>query len=144
MQPSRWISAIGIVAIIGIAPQSSAQSIFTAGAVIKQRNQISEALRISDDAKTAVIEYFLQNEKYPPNNAAAGLPAPKEMHNRYAALLEVKYGLIEITLGGAAVGSLQGKHIMLKPVPLDASGLRVNWSCTSPDIPSIDRPLECR
>ncbi|MGA9333640.1 MAG: pilin [Rudaea sp.] len=144
MQPSRWISAIWIVVAIGIAPQLNAQSVFTAAATIKQRNQIAEAMRISDDAKTAVIEYFVQNEKYPPDNAASGLPAPKEIHNRYATSLEVKHGLIEITLGGEAVDALQGKHIMLRPAPLDASGLRLNWSCVSPDIPRIDRPLECQ
>jgi len=94
------------------------------------RSQVSEAMLLSDGAKTAVAETFANTGVFPGiDNAAAGLKPPASIAGSYVSSVTVTDGTITALMGGTKVsGKVTGGVVAFKPA--DAGGT-IKWDCTS-------------
>ena len=105
------------------------------------RGQMSEGLALSGEAKAAVAEYFVDNNQYPPDNVAAGLPPAAEISGRYVSSVQVEVGIIIVTFGEDADRKIRGRTLILQPENSDDG---VSWACFSPEIRRNLLPAACR
>ena len=98
------VAIIGILAAIAI-PQYAEYT---------NRARISEGLQLSNAAKTAMGEYYSSENKYPADNAAAGLqPFDKIVGNNVTgvevtgAVIRIGYAGIQAATCGAAAGDIK-------------------------------------
>ena len=123
------------------------------------RDQIGEALPLADIAKDPLAASWAALQSFPPDNAAAGLPAPDKIVNNYVSSVLVRNGAIDLTFGNRANGVIKGKVLTLRAAVVeDAPIVPVTWVCgyakapekmtlKSADSTSIDArylPLKCR
>jgi type IV pilus assembly protein PilA len=123
------------------------------------RDQIGEALPLADIAKDPLAASWAALQSFPPDNAAAGLPAPDKIVNNYVSSVLVRSGAIDLTFGNRANGVIRGKVLTVRAAVVeDAPIVPVTWVCghakapekmtlKSPDSTSIDArylPLKCR
>ena len=127
-----------VVAIIGIlaAVALPAYQDYT------KRARVSEALSLMSGAKASVTEYYSTNNKWPSNNASAGL----------AAAASIKGGSVSsVTVNGSVITAAvrtnveSGKKVALKGTATDGG---VTWSCkkadSGTDVNLKFLPSECR
>ena len=123
------------------------------------RDQIGEALPLADIAKDPLAASWAALQSFPPDNAAAGLPAPDKIVNNYVSSVVVRSGAIDLTFGNRANGVIKGKVLTLRAAVVeDAPIVPVTWVCgyakapekmtlKSADSTTIDArylPLKCR
>jgi type IV pilus assembly protein PilA len=123
------------------------------------RDQIGEALPLADIAKDPLAASWAALQSFPPDNAAAGLPAPDKIVNNYVSSVLVRNGAIDLTFGNRANGVIKGKVLTLRAAVVeDAPIVPVTWVCgyakapekmtlKSADSTNIDArylPLKCR
>jgi type IV pilus assembly protein PilA len=123
------------------------------------RDQIGEALPLADIAKDPLAASWAALQSFPPDNAAAGLPAPDKIVNNYVSSVLVRSGAIDLTFGNRANGVIRGKVLTVRAAVVeDAPIVPVTWVCghakapekmtlKSTDSTSIDArylPLKCR
>jgi type IV pilus assembly protein PilA len=123
------------------------------------RDQIGEALPLADIAKDPLAASWAALQSFPPDNAAAGLPAPDKIVNNYVSSVLVRSGAIDLTFGNRANGVIRGKVLSLRAAVVeDAPIVPVTWVCgyakapekmtlKSADSTTIDArylPLKCR
>jgi type IV pilus assembly protein PilA len=123
------------------------------------RDQIGEALPLADIAKDPLAASWAALQSFPPDNAAAGLPAPDKIVNNYVSSVAVRSGAIDLTFGNRANGVIKGKVLTLRAAVVeDAPIVPVTWVCgyakapekmtlKSADSTTIDArylPLKCR
>jgi type IV pilus assembly protein PilA len=123
------------------------------------RDQIGEALPLADIAKDPLAASWAALQSFPPDNAAAGLPAPDKIVNNYVSSVLVRNGAIDLTFGNRANGVIKGKVLTLRAAVVeDAPIVPVTWVCgyakapekmtlKSADGTTIDArylPLKCR
>jgi type IV pilus assembly protein PilA len=123
------------------------------------RDQIGEALPLADIAKDPLAASWTASQSFPPDNAAAGLPAPDKIVNNYVSSVLVRNGAIDLTFGNRASGVIKGKVLTLRAAVVeDAPIVPVTWVCgyakapekmtlKSADSTNIDArylPLRCR
>jgi type IV pilus assembly protein PilA len=123
------------------------------------RDQIGEALPLADIAKDPLAASWAALQTFPPDNAAAGLPAPDKIVNNYVSSVLVRNGAIDLTFGNRANGVIKGKVLTLRAAVVeDAPIVPVTWVCgyakapekmtlKSADSTNIDArylPLKCR
>ena len=115
-----------VVAIIGILALMAAPS-FQDQIV---RDQINNALPLADIAKAPNALAWAALQTFPPDNAAAGLPAADKIVNNAISSVAVKDGSIHITFGNRANGLITGKILTLRAgVVEDAPIVPVTWVC---------------
>ena len=115
-----------VVAIIGILALMAAPS-FQDQIV---RDQINNALPLADIAKAPNALAWAALQTFPPDNAAAGLPAADKIVNNAISSVAVKDGAIHITFGNRANGLITGKNLTLRAgVVEDAPIVPVTWVC---------------
>ncbi|WP_158543327.1 RDD family protein [Dyella psychrodurans] len=105
------------------------------------RAQTTEAIVVTQNAKTAVTNYLLTNGTPPADNRQAGLDSPDQLHGRYVSSVSVVDGAVIASFGGQATPMLRDKHITLTP---SLQGRAINWTCASEDIPNQYLPPMCR
>jgi Pilin (bacterial filament) len=105
------------------------------------RGQVASAIATADSTRMAVAVYHARTGGWPLDNAAAGVRSPSAVRNAYVENVHIETGMIVITLGGKAGGSLRGARVDLTPY-VDADVVR--WHCRSSDVPARLLPENCR
>ena len=123
------------------------------------REQVVEAMRLTDIAKGPIAVAWATTKTFPEDNAAAGLPTPDKVVSNYVKSLTVEAGAIHVVFGNQANGGLQGKTLSLRPAVVeDAPVVPVAWVCgfaTAPEkmtvmaanktnLPKNCLPVNCR
>ncbi|EMS0963502.1 pilin [Neisseria gonorrhoeae] len=95
------------------------------------RAQVSEAILLAEGQKSAVTEYYLNNGKWPENNASAGVASPpSDIKGKYVKEVEVKNGVVTATMLSSGVNKeIQGKKLSLWAKRQAGS---VKWFCGQP------------
>ncbi len=106
------------------------------------RAQISEGLVLSAAAKVALVEYYVENGKWPENNVKAGLANQNDILGKYVKSVRVNKEVIVIMYGNDAHKAIFNKKITLTA----AHNLGVySWTCESAGlIPNRYLPSACR
>lgn len=123
------------------------------------REQVIEAMRLTDIAKGPVATAWTTTKTFPDDNAAAGLPAPDKVVSNYIRSLTVEAGAIHVVFGNQANGALRGMTLSLRPAVVeDAPIVPVAWVCgfaaapekmtvtaaNRTDLPKNWLPVNCR
>jgi len=123
------------------------------------RDQVTEALPLAEIAKPPLAFGWATGKKFPPDNAAAGLPEADKIVSNFVSAVEVREGAIDITFGNRAHAQIRGKVLTLRAAVVeDAPVVPVTWVCgmaeapgnmTMPglnntNIPFRFLPLKCR
>lgn len=123
------------------------------------REQVVEAMRLTDIAKKPIAAAWAATQTLPDDNAAAGLPAPDKVVSNYVRSLTVEAGAIHVVFGNQANGALRGLSLSLRPAVVeDAPVVPVAWVCgfaavpqnmtamavNKTDLPKVWLPVNCR
>ncbi|CNS45751.1 L-pilin [Neisseria gonorrhoeae] len=85
---------------------------------------------MAEGQKSAVTEYYLNNGKWPENNASAGVASPGEIKGKYVKEVEVKNGVVTAKMLSSGVNKeIQGKRLSLWARRENGS---VKWFCGQP------------
>ena len=79
------------------------------------RDQIKESLPLADIAKKPVADAWASTQRFPADNAAAGLPLPDKIVANCVRSVTVRDGAIHITFGNRATAAISGKVLSLRP-----------------------------
>ncbi|ENS6503159.1 pilin, partial [Neisseria gonorrhoeae] len=98
---------------------------------IPARAQVSEAILLAEGQKSAVTEYYLNNGKWPENNASAGVASsPTDIKGKYVKEVKVAKGVVTATMKS------DGVNKEIKDKRLSLWGKReagsVKWFCGQP------------
>ncbi|EMU4528707.1 pilin [Neisseria gonorrhoeae] len=97
---------------------------------IPARAQVSEAILLAEGQKSAVTEYYLNNGKWPENNASAGVASPGEIKGKYVQSVTVANGVVTAEMKSDGVNKeIQGKKLSLWAKRENGS---VKWFCGQP------------
>jgi type IV pilus assembly protein PilA len=121
---------VGIIAILALmaVPMYSDKFI---------RDQVVEAMRLTDIAKKPIAAAWAIAATLPADNAAAGLPAPDKVVSNYVSSVTVEGGAIHVAFGNQANGGLHGKVLSLRPAVVeDAPIVPVAWVCGFAPVPA--------
>jgi type IV pilus assembly protein PilA len=120
---------IGIVAILALVALPGVPDKFV-------RDQIVDAVKLADVAKTPVALSWALTATLPVDNAAAGLPAANQIVNNYISSVAVESGAIQVTFGNHANANIQGKILTFRPgVVPGAPVVPVAWVCGNAEAP---------
>jgi type IV pilus assembly protein PilA len=123
------------------------------------REQVVEAMRLTDIAKGPIAAAWATAKTFPDDNAAAGLPAPDKVVSNYVKSLTIEAGAIHVVFGNQANGALRGMTLSLRPAVVDdAPIVPVAWVCgyaatpekmtvtaaNKTDLPKGWLPVNCR
>jgi type IV pilus assembly protein PilA len=123
------------------------------------REQVVEAMRLTDIAKGPIATAWAITKTFPDDNAAAGLPVPDKVVSNYVKSLTVEAGAIHVVFGNQAKGALRGMTLSLRPAVVeDAPIVPVAWVCgfaavpekmtvtaaNKTDLPKNWLPVNCR
>ena len=122
------IAIIGILAAIALPAYQD----------YTKRARAAEGLSLAGGAKTAVSEFYSSNNRFPSNNAAAGLAEAANINGNSVSEVSVDTGRI-IVIYNDKVGA--GSTIVLSPT-VTSGGL--TWGCKGGTLASSLRPSECR
>lgn len=126
------LEILAVIAIIGILAAMAAPSYLYK--VI--REQIEAAMPLADVAKKPVEMAWLAGQKFPTDNAAAGLPSSDKIVNNFVSDVSVEEGVVHITFGNRASNSIKGKVLSLRPAVVeDAHVVPVTWVCANAQAP---------
>lgn len=129
------IAIIGILAAIALPAYQD----------YTKRSRVSEGLSLAGGAKSALTEYYASNNKWPVNNAAAGIAdtitgnAVKSVVVSADGADAAGKGVITVTFNDKVK---DGATLIMKGVGNDAGS--VKWTCTDGDLVTKYRPSECR
>ena len=100
------------------------------------REQVIEAMRLTDIAKGPIAVAWSTTKTFPDDNAAAGLPVADKVVSNYVKSLTVEAGAIHVVFGNQANGALRGMTLSLRPAVIeDAPIVPVAWVCGFAAVP---------
>lgn len=100
------------------------------------RDQVVEAMRLTDIAKGPIAVAWATTKAFPEDNAAAGLPTPDKVVSNYVKSLTVEAGAIHVVFGNQANGAVRGMTLSLRPAVVeDAPIVPVAWVCGFAAVP---------
>jgi type IV pilus assembly protein PilA len=100
------------------------------------REQVIEAMRLTDIAKGPIAAAWSTSKTLPDDNAAAGLPPPDKVVSNYVKSLTVEAGAIHVEFGNQANSALRGMILSLRPAVVeDAPIVPVAWVCGLAAVP---------
>lgn len=122
------VGIIGILAAIAI-PQFSEYP---------RRAERAEAYTLAREAMTSVSAFHDRWGRMPANNAEAGLAPKQAIAGRSVRSLEVRDGVIEVTIAGKAVKDGKATEVMrfLPQRPPEAPTAPVRWELEKPNKPT--------
>jgi len=112
-----------VVAIVGIL----AAVALPAYQDYARRAHVAEGLGLAEAAKTAVTEYFADNEAWPKDNEAAGLEEATKITGNAVDSITVADGVITILYNKKVEA---GKTVVLQPDKVNTEG-SIKWKCNS-------------
>ncbi|ENS8506496.1 hypothetical protein DU394_001794, partial [Neisseria gonorrhoeae] len=81
---------------------------------IPARAQVSEAILLAEGQKSAVTEYYLNNGKWPENNASAGVASSSSIKGKYVKEVKVENGVVTATMNSSNVNKeIKDKRLSL-------------------------------
>ncbi len=99
------------------------------------RSQVSEGTSLADGMKTAVAEYYANNQRFPASNSEAGLAAAESITGQYVVSVDAAGGTIVATYSSAyphkANRAIDGKILSFTPIVHPGS---IEWRCSSPNL----------
>jgi type IV pilus assembly protein PilA len=125
-----------VVAIIGIlaAVALPAYQDYT------KRAHVSEGLTLASAAKLGVTDFVSVNNRFPDNNASAGVAAASKIHGNAVTSVTIgSGGLITITYNEKVDGT--DNTLTLSPTTDEGS---IQWSCKGGLVNAKFRPANCR
>ncbi|ENW1993129.1 pilin [Neisseria gonorrhoeae] len=94
------------------------------------RAQVSEAILLAEGQKSAVTEYYLNNGKWPEDNASAGVASASDIKGKYVQSVTVTNGVVTATMNSSNVNKeIKDKRLSLWAKRQDGS---VKWFCGQP------------
>lgn len=94
------------------------------------REQIVEAMKITDIVKPKVAAMWGQTHQLPADNAAAGLPVADKIVGNFVSSVSVEAGAIHVSFGNRANTALQGKLLTLRAAVVeDTPVVPLAWVC---------------
>ncbi len=85
---------------------------------------------MAEGQKSAVTEYYLNNGKWPENNASAGVASSSSIKGKYVKEVKVENGVVTATMASSNVNKeIKGKKLSLWAKREDGS---VKWFCGQP------------
>jgi type IV pilus assembly protein PilA len=94
------------------------------------RDQIVEAMKITEIAKAPIAASWATAHTMPADNAALGLPPAEKIVGNYVSSVAIEGGAIQVTFGNKANGAIVGKTLTLRPAVVeDESVVPVAWVC---------------
>lgn len=145
-----WAIALIVVAVIVVAvPVALLAIAIPAYQNYLVRTQVTEGMTLAQGAKVAVFEYYSNNDRWPSNNADAGLAAASSITGAYVSSVQIEpgTGVVVVTYSSnppfSADSSLDGKQFVLVPQVQHGT---VTWSCggSQTTVPEKDLPSACR
>ena len=125
---------VAVIAILALMAMPSMQ-----GKVV--RDQIVEAAKWADVAKTPVSTLWTVARRLPADNGEAGLPSADRMVSNLVSSVAIEGGAVHITVGNKANGAIQGKTLTLRPAIVeDAPMVPVAWVCGNASAPARMTP----
>lgn len=129
------IAIIGILAAIALPAYQD----------YTKRSRVSEGLSLAGGAKSALTEYYASNNKWPANNAEAGI-ADNITGNAVSGVTVSRDGDTAAGKGKITVTFndkvKSGDTLIMEGVGNDAGS--VKWTCTGGTLVTKYRPSECR
>jgi type IV pilus assembly protein PilA len=94
------------------------------------RDQIVEASKLAEIAKTPIAGAWSATRTLPADNAAAGLPPADKIVSNLVSSVLIEGGAIHLTFGNRANAAIKGKVLSLRPAVVDdAQVVPVAWVC---------------
>ncbi|HGL9796097.1 TPA: pilin [Neisseria gonorrhoeae] len=89
-----------------------------------------EAILLAEGQKSAVTEYYLNNGKWPENNASAGVASSSSIKGKYVKEVKVENGVVTATMNSSNVNKeIKDKRLSLWAKRENGS---VKWFCGQP------------
>jgi len=109
------------------------------------RTQVSEGLVLGDGAKTAMAEYYSNNQSMPPDNPSAGLAQSTSIVGKYVSSVDVSGGKITVAFDTVS-SNIQIRNDVLVLTPFKDSNGTIGWRCGGPEttVPNKYLPSSCR
>lgn len=115
------------------------------------RSQVSEGSVLADGAKTAMVEYYQNNNKWPADNASAGLATNTSINGKYVSKVDVGVvgGIIEATFSSTAPqvanSKIDTKVLAFSAITNGGVG-SIRWHCAvaQTTVASKYLPASCR
>lgn len=136
MRPSpRGFSLIELMIVVGVIAILSLMALPSFTDRIA-RQQVSDALEATDFVRKAVAARYLGNQKFPADNAVAGLPPPDRIVSKFVSQVTVRDGVVELLFAPTADAHLAGKRLTLRPAYVeDYPQVPVVWVCGAATVP---------
>lgn len=104
------------------------------------RAQVAEGISMAANAKTPVMDSFLQTGAAPADREAAGMsPNPEDTQGKYVSSVDVVDGVVTITFGNDSSVLLTDLTVSL--TPYETANLGVVWRCGSAPAPTGLEPM---
>lgn len=123
-----------VVAIIAIIATLAMPS--NIGRITQKR--MVETIELVEPYKAFIAASYLSNSgNFPADNAAAGMPDANKIKGNYLRKLEVRDGVMHLTLGQKLPDSLHNKILSIRPVFVkDEPMTPISWICGHADVPA--------
>ena len=119
-----------VVAIIGILA-SIAVSAYQTYTI---RAQVTEGVSLAANAKTPIVDAFLNLGEAPANRAQSGMsPNAADTQGTFVGEVEVVDGRVDILYGNRAHANIAGRTLSL--IPYESASLAVSWVCGNAPVP---------
>lgn len=94
------------------------------------RDQIVEAMKITEVAKGPIAAIWAVTKTMPADNAAAGLPPADTIVGNLVSSVTVEDGAIHVRFGNKANGAIAGRVLSMRPAVVeDTPVVPVAWVC---------------
>ncbi len=122
-----------VLAIIGILAAMAMPSFESKNT----RAQVIESVDLIKTLKDSVTLFYHTQQKFPRNNAEAGIPKPESLIGNYVERIDYVTGSFNITFGNKANGVLKKKILSIRPmVVTDSPESPISWVCGNSPVPA--------
>ena len=114
-----------VIAIIGILAAIAVPAYLT----YTVRSELSEGVSLASRFETDIAGtgFAMKGTFAGLDNGTYGLPQPTEVQGNYVSRVDVKDGVITVTLGNQVSSLVAGKHLTFKP---NKTGGAIHWDCS--------------